>query len=113
MLDGCPARAAYSAGGSHVVAEDHGFVTRDGKTGYEWRIELSLTRRWEGLVKFYAVLLSAFAMPHRAAVTIGGQVFTDRESLRDYAEAVVTQLVPLDELIDHGVARPGEGLQFV
>jgi hypothetical protein len=113
LAGGCPERAIYASEGSSLVAESCGFVSRDGGQGFEWRVGLKATRRWEGTIKFYAVLLAAYAMPERAVVALSGQTFTDREALRTYAEAAVTRDFSLEELADHGAYRKGDGVQFV
>jgi hypothetical protein len=106
-------KGSYVSGGNHVVTESRGFVTRDEQQGFEWQLTLKTTRRWEGTIKFYSVLLAAFAMPQRATVTHAGHVFADRQALRKHAEAVITQEFSLDELIDQGVYQKGDGVRFM
>jgi hypothetical protein len=110
---GAGAKASYVAGGNIVVAEDRGFVTRDDRQGYEWHVTLRQTRRWEGAVVFYAVLLAAFALPQPAVVTLAGDVVTDRTALQTHAEAALVREFTLDELVAHGVYRPGDGIRFI
>ena len=106
-------KAVYASRGNNLIAESRGFVTRDEQQGYEWQLTLKETRRWEGTIKFYSVLLGAFAMPHSAVVMCADHFFTDRRTLRAYAEAAITQEFSLDELIDHRVFQKGDGVQFV
>ena len=112
-LSGGPDKAVYVFGGNNVVSISCGFVMRDEKQGYEWQVELKQTRRWEGTIKFYSVLLAAFAMPQKVIVNLADQVFTDRRSLRTHAEAAILRDFSLEELTDFGVYRIGDGVQFV
>jgi hypothetical protein len=113
LVGGCPERAVYACGGSSIVAESRGFVRRNDQQGHEWQVALKLTRRWEGTIKFYAVLLAAYTIPEGAVVTLSGQEFLSRDALRSHAEAAITQDYAPEELIDHGVYRMGDGVQFV
>jgi hypothetical protein len=113
VVGGVQEKAKYVSGGSHVVAESHGFVRRDDQQGYEYQLTLKQTRRWEGTIKFYSVLLAAFAMPQRTVVTLAGHTFTERDALRMHAETALIREYTLEELIAHGAYRPHDGVQFV
>jgi len=106
-------KAIYASCGTYVVMESHGFVMRKEQQGFEWQVTLKQTRRWEGAVKFYAVLLAVFAVPQNAVVTLEDKAFTDRETLKSHADAAIIREFVLEELIDNGAYRKGEGIRFV
>jgi hypothetical protein len=105
-------KAIYVSGGNIVAGESLGFVQRDARQGCEWQFTLKHTRRWEGTIKFYTVLLAAFAMPQSAKVTLANHVFTDRNALRAHAEGAIIHQFSLEELVNHGIYRKGDGIQF-
>jgi hypothetical protein len=113
MSGGIHQKAIYASGGNNVVMESHGFVERKEQQGYEWQVTLKQTRRWEGAIKFHAVLLAAFVVPQNAMVTLADKVFTDREALKSHAEGAIIREFALEELIDDGVYRKGDGIQFI
>jgi hypothetical protein len=109
---GCREKAVYASGGNSLVVQSQMFVKRLGQQGYEWKLILKQTRRWEGMIKFYSVLLAAFAMPQDVKVTLADNIFTDRKALRAYAETSVISDFSVEELTDNGVYRKGDGIRF-
>jgi hypothetical protein len=105
-------KAFYASEGSILRAEDKGFAPPDFNQGYESQLRLEQTRRWEGALKFYSVLLAAFSMPQPATVTVADHQFADRDALRKFAEKALIEEFSIDELIRDGIYRKGEGLQF-
>ena len=106
-------KAVYASNGNNLILESEGFVMRQAQQGYEWKLKLMQTRRWEGFIKFYSVLLAAFAMPQNVNVTIADDVFYDPQTLKNHAENIVISEFSTDELIDNGAYRTGEGIRFV
>ena len=113
LSGGAREKAVYVSGGNHLVAESRGVLKREAQQGYEWQLTLKQARRWEGTTKFYAVLLAAFVVPQSAKVTLEDRVFIDAEALRAYAEAAILRDFGLEELMENGVYRKGDGIQFV
>lgn len=113
LSGGIHQKAIYASCGTNVVMESRGFVVRKEQQGFEWQVTLKQARRWEGAVKFYAVLLAVFAVPQNAMVTLADKVFTDRDALKSHAEAAIIREFVLEELIDVGVYRKGEGIRFI
>jgi hypothetical protein len=109
---GAREKATYASGGNNLIAESRGFTEREGHQSYEWRLTLKQTRRWEGTVKFYAVLLAAFALPQTVKVTLEGRTLVAPERLKAHAEAAIVRDFGLDDLLNEGVYRPGDGIQF-
>jgi hypothetical protein len=105
-------KAFYSSGGNNILLEAQGFIARDEEQGCEWLVSLKQTRKWEGTIKFYSVLLCAFSMPQIVEVTFAESVFAERKSLCTFAEAAIFREFPKDELEEFGVYRKGDGLQF-
>lgn len=105
-------KAVYSVSGNNITIEDHGFVTSNEVRCNELKVILKQTRRWEGIIKFYAILLEAFNVPQKVIITIGDQSFTDLQSLRIFAETAILKDFDLEDLIDYGVYQPGDGIQF-
>jgi hypothetical protein len=95
-----------------LIVESRGFLNREGQQGYEWKLTLKQTRLWEGTVKFFAVQLAAFAVPQSVNITLEDHVFADAEMLKAHAQAAIVRDYKLDELVDRGVYRKGDGIQF-
>lgn len=113
LSGGAYVKAIYVSGGDHLIAESRGFLNRDGQQGYEWQLTLKQTRIWEGTIKFFAVQLAAFSIPQTMRITLEDRVFADIKTLRAHAQAAIVRDYELAELIDRGVYRTGDGIQFV
>jgi hypothetical protein len=113
LSGGAYERATHASGGNYLVAKSQGFIKREAQQSYEWQLTLKQTRRWEGTVKFYAVLLAAFVVPQSVKVALDDRVFIDAETLRAYAEAAILRGFGLEELMEGGVYRAGEQIQFL
>ncbi len=113
VVGGFPEKALYSASGNSIVGVTIGFVDYESFHGYEWTFNLKQSRRWEGYIKFYAILLASFSVPQEATVIVGGSEFRSYDSLRDFAEKSLLNDFDLDELIDHRIFIENDGIQFI
>jgi len=110
---GVQSKAIYSLNGSSIVGDDFiGFNTYKGEQCYTWKFTLKHTRRWEGTIKYFAVLLAAFTIPQDVEVEIDGKTFSDYEVLLEYSESKILELFDKDELVEIGVYKENYGFQF-
>ena len=105
-----PEKAVYASRGNNILAEGKGFLTPD--EAYAWHLTLKQTRRWEGSLKFYSILLAAFSVPQAVTVAVAGQAFRDREALRIHAANALITEFSLEELLQNGVYQKGYGIRF-
>jgi hypothetical protein len=104
--------AVYGVTGNNIIIEHHGFVTLNEVQGYEVKIILQQTRRWEGIIKFYAILFEAFDVPPKVTIIVGDKSFTNLQSLRIFAETAILQDFDIEDLINYGVYQPDHGIHF-
>ena len=113
VAGGYPQRINFTAGGNNIAGRERGFSSTERTNGFEWQFILTQCQNAQGLIKFYAILLAAFAVPQPVIVTVGEHHFSDRDILKDYAESHVTELFPIDDLIHDRLYRESEGVQFL
>lgn len=113
VVGGYPETIHFTSSGNNIIGKERGFSRIADTQGFEWKFELKQCQNAEGLIKFYAILLAAFSIPQRVIVTIGDDHFGDRDTLEDFAESHVTNLFPVDDLIQSRLYREGEGISFL
>lgn len=104
---GVAEHAVYAAGGciiagqSRVSSLPHAWV---------WDFTLKQSRDFRGWLKWYSLLISAFALPQSVTVIVSSATFENPESLRHFAEAALIERFTSEELISQGVIHPKIGL---
>tara|TARA_R110002049_G_scaffold249194_2_gene423618 strand:- start:710 stop:1135 length:426 start_codon:yes stop_codon:yes gene_type:complete len=108
-----PERAIYAERGSIVLGISRRFVMRGDDQGYEWDFVIKQSRGWDGHLKFYAVLIGAFAIPQPILVTHNELEFVDRTAMLEHATKAMLETFGLEELSTDGTFVDGRGILFV
>ena len=102
--------AVYASGGNIIIGKSR---PPSLPHACKWEFELKETRAWHGWLKFYSVLIGAFAVPQPVTVIIADASYVDRDALKQAAEAALIERFSSDKLISHGVLHPRLGIQLV